>query len=301
MITTHSSVNQTWVDLNSPTKEEADSLVLTQNIDPLIAKDLLAPTPMQSSRDVDKVIYAVLHIPTFKHSHSTESNIQEIDFVISVDGLVTARYDSIDALHFFAKQIEVNEILNKGPKSHLFFGMMKEIYKSIGSELAHTEDWLEEIEKNIFEGKEKSMVFAISNAGRNLLNFKKTIDPHINIFEFIKEIGTEKFGSEFGAEAKILIGEWHRIIRKISSQLDLLMELRETNNSILSTKQNEIMKQLAILGSILLPLTIIGQLFGLSIHNFPLINHPYAFWIILSIMATVMLISIIYARVKKWM
>ena len=70
---------------------------------------------------------------------------------------------------------------------------------------------------------------------------------------------------------------------------------------MLSTKQNEIMKQLAILGSILLPLTIIGQLFGLSVRSFPLMNHPYAFWIILSLMAVVMLISVIYAKIKKWM
>lgn len=300
MITNRSFANQTWVDLNSPTKEEVDSLVLTQNIDPLIAKDLLAPTPMQSARDADGVIYAVLHIPTFKHSHSVESNIQEVDFIISADGLVTARYDSIDALHYFAKQIEVNEILNKGPKSHLFFGMMKEIYKSMLNELAHTEDWMGEIEKNIFDGKEKSMVFAISNAGRNLLNFKRTVDPHINIFEFIKEVGTEKFGSEFGAEAKILIGEWHRILKKINSQLDLLIELRETNNSMLSTKQNEIMKIFTIMAFVTFPLSLIASIFGMNTSFIPIVGLPNDFWIVMGIMFIISLAMFVYFKYKKW-
>jgi len=300
MITTRSFMDQTWVDLNSPTKEEVDSLILTQSIDPLTAKDLLAPTPTQYVQDKDRIIYAVLHIPVFKHSHSV-SGFQEIDFIISRDGLVTARYDSIDALHFFAKQIEVSEILNKGENSNLFFDMMKEIYKSMSDELACISDWMEQIEKNIFDGKEKEMVFTISNASRNLLNFKKIVEPHGNAFEFIRDIGAEKFGKEFGAQARTLLEEWRRLMKAVNNQVDLVSELRETNNSMLSTKQNEIMKQLAIIGSVLLPLTIIGQIFGLSVYSFPLKNNPGAFWIILAIMAAVALISVIYARVKKWL
>jgi len=302
MITTRAFMDQIWIDLNSPTKEEVDSLMLTQNIDPIVAKDLLAPTPTQHAQDGDKTIYAVLHIPTFKHSHSiSNSNIQEVDFIISENSLVTARYDSIDALHYFAKQVEVSEILNKGKNLHLFFGIMKEIYKSMTDELAYTEDWMEEIEKNIFEGQEKTMVFAISNVGRNLLNFKKIVDPHGNMFEFLRDIGTEKFGKEFGMQAKSLIEEWRRIMRTVNSQIDLITELRETNNSMLSTKQNEIMKQLTIIGSVILPLTIVIQLFSMSFRTFPLMDNPNAFWITLAIMAVVVLIMLAYARLKKWM
>lgn len=300
MITTRAFMDQTWTDLNSPTKEEVDSLVLTQNINPIVAKDLLTPTPSQYAKDEGNMIYMVLHIPYFKRPHLTVIS-QEVDFIIRADGVVTGRYDSIDALHYFAKQIEVNEILNRGQNVHLFFGIMNEIYKSVTDELSHTEDWMREIEKNIFEGREKQMVFAISNAGRNILNFRRIIEPHGNILEFLKETGREKFGVKFETEAKTLMSEWHRIMRVVKNQADLAIELRETNNSILSTKQNEIMRQLAIIGSILLPLTIIGQIFGLSIRSFPLVDHPFAFWIILGIMATVMTVSLIFAKIKKWM
>lgn len=299
MITTRSFMNQNWIDLNCPTKEEVDSLTLTQSIDPIVARDLLMPTPAQYAQDRDKTIYTVLHIPAFGRLHSV-CGIQEVDFIISENDLITARYDSIDALHYFAKQIEVNKILNKSENSIIFFGIMKEIYKSMSDELAYMEDWMEQIEKNIFEGQEKAMVFAISNAGRNLLNFRKIVDPHGNIFEFIRDVGTEKFGKEFGIQAKTLIEDWHRIMRMVNNQIDLVTELRETNNSMLSTKQNEIMKQITIIGSIILPLTVIGQLFGLSIHTFPLMDNPYAFWIILAIMAAVMLTVVIYTRIKKW-
>lgn len=300
MITTRSFMNQTWIDLNSPSKEEADSLILSQDIDPAVAKDLLAPTPAQHIEDRGQIIYAVLHVPTFNRSRAI-CDIQEIDCVISANSLITARYDSIDALHYFAKQIEVNEILNKGENFHMFFGMMREVYNMMEDELAYMEDQMKEIEKNIFEGKEKEMVFVISNTTRNILNFRRITDPHGNILEFLKEIGIEKFGKEFGAQVKTLIDEWRHIMRIVNNQADLMIQLREANNSILSTKQNDIMKKITIIGSVMLPLTIIGQIFGLSISYFPLKNHPGAFWIILVIMAIVMITTLIYAKAKKWM
>jgi magnesium transporter len=300
MITTRSFMGQVWIDLNSPTKEEVDSLMLTQNISPTVAKDLLAPTPTQYAEEDSQNIYAVLHIPSFRHVHANIDS-QEVDFIIRADGVITARYDSIDAIHYFAKEIEVNEILNKGKYTHLFFGIMKEIYKSLADELAYMEDWMKEIEKNIFEGREKEMVLTISNAGRNLLNFKRMVDPHGNVFEFLATVGQEKFGKVFEAEAKSMEEEWRRIIKRVNNQMDLVIELRETNNSMLSTKQNEIMKNLAVIGSVLFPLTIIGQIFGMSIRYFPLSDNPNAFWIILGLMASTMIATLIYAKVKKWM
>jgi len=300
MVTNRSFADQAWADLNSPTKEEIDALVLTQNIGPVVAKDLLSPTPMQCAKEDGEALYVVLHIPAFRHAQAAIDS-QEVDFIIGANGLTTVRYDAVDALDYFAKQMEVSEIFNKCKNSHLFFGMIGEIYKYLDDELAHMEDRLKEIEKNIFEGREKAMVFAISDASRNILNFRRTIDPHGNMFEFLKEIGKEKFGDKFGAEVKILLEEWRRLMKRAGNQMDLVTELRETNNSMLSTKQNEIMKTLAVIGSVLLPLSVIGQIFGMSIHNFPLIDNPLAFWIILSMMAIVAAVMLVYARLKKWM
>jgi magnesium transporter len=300
MITTRAFMDQTWVDLTSPTKEEVDSLILTQNISPIIANDLLTPTPTQYTEDSDKVIYIVLHLPTFSRSHPT-ADYQEIDFIISEGGVVTGRYSSIDALHYFAKQVEVGEILNKVEKSHLFFGIMKEIYKGMDDELSSMSDWMKEIERNIFEGQEKAMVPTISKAGRDLLNFKRIVEPHGSVLESLKEIGKEKFGAKFGAEIETLSAKWRHIMKRVGNQMDLIMELRETNNSLLSAKQNEIMKNLAVLGSVLLPMTIIGQIFGMSFRTFPLVDNPYAFWIVIVLMASVMILSLVFAKIKKWM
>jgi len=296
MITTRSFIDQIWVDLNSPTKEEVDSLILTHNISPTVAKDMLTPTPTQHAEEFGENIYTVIHIPSL---HSTENN-QEVDLLIADKSLITSRYDSIDALHYFSKRIEVDDILNKKEDSHIFFEMMKDIYQSIINELAFMDDQMKRIEKNIFENKEKDMVLAISNASRILLNFKRTLDPHGKIFEFLRDTGNEKFGGQFKKNANDILEEWRQVMRMVNNQIDLATELRETNNSMLSTKQNEVMKTLTILAFVTFPLSMVASIFGMNAINMPIIGTAYDFWKILGLMITISLAMFAYFKYKKW-
>ena len=300
MIVTRSFMNQVWTDLNSPTKEELDSLMLTENLDPLILKDLLAPTPKQYAKEFDQGIYAVLHIPFFKHSHSVSVE-QEIDFIITERGLITARYDSIDAVHYFGKQVEVNEVLQKQNGSHLFFGLMKEIYRFLFDEIDYTKDWLKEIDKNIFEGYEKEMVFSISAASRNILSLQRTIGPHELVIKKLITIGKNRFGESFEREALIMLDEWQRLIFELKNISDMLYDLRETNNSILSTKQNEIMKIFTILAFVTFPLSLIAAIFGMNTSFIPIVGLSYDFWLVIGLMILISLAMFSYFKYKKWM
>ena len=80
----------------------------------------------------------------------------------------------------------------------------------------------------------------------------------------------------------------------------MLDELRETNNSILTTKQNEIMKTLTILAFIVVPLATLSQIFGMNVTHTPLVGLPYDFWIIIGIMLGLALAMFGYFKYKKW-
>lgn len=302
MIVSRSIGHELWTDLSSPTKEELDSIVLSQKIDPLVVKDLLSPTPKQFAKEFSDGVYAVIHIPSFRHSHSLSFE-QEIDFIVTKNGVITSRYDSIDALHYFSKQVEVGEILFKenGNHNHLFIGLMKEIYKFLSDEADYMRDWTKEIEKNIFEGKEKDMVFGISAASRNLLNFRRIIGPHETILNTFVNVSRVHFGEKFEKEAKMLLEEWTRLQSLLHNISEMLNELRETNNSILSTKQNEIMKILTVMAFIILPLSLITSIFGMNTKSIPIVGAPHDFWVVIGIMAAATIAMFAFFRYKKWL
>src|SRR6185369_3141062 len=109
MIHTYKYKKVTWVDLECPTKDEARELMEKYDIHPLAAEELLLPTSRSKVDRYDGFVYLILHIPAWKHSH--KESVQELDIIVGKDYIITARYDTIDPLHKFAKMMEVNGVL----------------------------------------------------------------------------------------------------------------------------------------------------------------------------------------------
>ena len=300
MISKHNINSSVWVDLASPSKEELELVSRDYDLENLIKDDLAVPTPKSRNYEGNKFLYAVFHIPIFKHSGKDRT--QEIDFCIGRHVLVTARYDAIDALHKFEKETEVEEILGKSEfkHSHIFFHMMSEIQASLSDELSYMSDWIMKIEDSIFKGKEKEMVFAISEASRNMLNFRKIIEPHLDSLRFLKTEGEKRFGPSFKTGSLLLIENLERINAIAKNNLDMLIELRETNNSLLSTKQNEVMKTLTVLAFMTIPASVIASIFNMSV-DLPLVDRTDAFWIIIGGMIGLSLCMFTFFKIKKWL
>ena len=305
MINTHKYNGETWIDIDNGTTEEFHSLIDKYGIHPFVAKELTSITPKPRLELHDKYIYCILHFPVFKHTHK-EGRSQEIDFVIGRDILITARYDTIDAIHRFGKELEVNEILDKSSdkkKAHdhiIFMRMLRELYNSLFDELEYIEDITEDITNDIFKGKEKEMVVSISEVTRTLLDFKRTTDLHHKILESLRDHGQRIFGDVFGHEVDTIFVDYQRINTTIKSNLEMLRELRDTNNSLLTSKQNETVKQLTVLGGILLPMNLLSWIFAMRTGGVPLESNPNGFWIVIVSMLAYALIAIVYSRHKKW-
>ena len=304
MISVYKHKHLTWVDVESPSSEEVRELMGKYNIDPLVAEELLLPT-LKPRVDVYKnFIYLILHFPAFRHTHGDNPN-QEIDFIIGKDFLITTRYDSVDPLHKFSKVFEVNSVLDRSDigdhAGYLFFYMVRKLYKSLEHELEYISDSLGIIEEDIFEGKEKEMVIALSNVSRVLLNLRQAITPHHEILNSFCDAGKVFFGEKFGYHLSSIMGEYYRIKNSANSLIDTLNELRQTNNSLVSTKQNEVMKVLTIMAFITFPLSLMASIFGMNTLYLPIVGHPFDFWIIISIMLVAMGFFFAYFKYKEWL
>lgn len=135
--------------------------------------------------------------------------------------------------------------------------MLRGLYASVFEELETIEDSIENITNNIFKNKEREMVVAISEITRTLLEFKRVTDLHYEILEAIKQRGQEIFGDGFAHEMEAVILDYQKINTIIKSHLEMVRDLRQTDNSLLSAKQNETIKRLTLVGAVLTVLFII--------------------------------------------
>ena len=293
-----------WVDIQSPTPEEIRALMEEFKIHPLVAEELLVPTVRPKVDWYPNLIYLVLHFPTITHKHDGGFE-QEIDFIVGKKFLITAHYDFIDSLHEFSKTFEVSSILQKDNMGehagYIIFYLLKELYKKLDMDLEHIRSDFKEIESKIFSGNERAMVNTISRLNRDLLNFKQAIRPHKETLESFEIVGTKLFGQEFSHYLHEILGEYLKVSSMLDGYRETLAELRDTNDSLLTTKTNEVMKTFTIMAFVMLPATLVASVFGTSLGDIPFAHNPNGFWIVCGIIVFVAASTFLLIKNKKWM
>jgi magnesium transporter len=98
-----------------------------------------------------------------------------------------------------------------------------------------------------------------------------------------------------------LSGDYDRLANEMKSNRASLLELRDTNNSLLTTKQNEIMKIFTIMAFVTFPLSLFASLFGMNTVGTPILGNRLDFWIIVGIMFAAASVFFAFFKYKKWL
>ncbi len=312
--------NLVWVDLESPSQDELKTVMREFNIDPLVAQELLEPSLKPRTEDYKDFLYLALHFPSIRDGKMLSE--QEIDFVLGKNFLITARYQAIPAIEELKKTVEKEAHLSAASSRELnhdvvathyaadiLLNLLQKMYTVVEKQIEDVEDDLEEIEEEIFNENEKEMVFALSYAGRDILNLKQALDPHQEILRSLAQL-IEKYSSESQKMKLKSIEDIYYKLRKKTNQLwHSLSELRETNNSLLSTKQNEVMKIFTILAFVTFPLSLVSSIFGMNTEYMPVQGRHLDlgfvvipdFWLVIAMMTLATILMFVYFKKKKWM
>ncbi len=302
MISEHKHKKLTWIDLESPTREEVIKISEKYDLSPLVSDEILRKT-MRSKVDLySDTIYLILHFPITNRRRDTES-MAEIDFIIGKNFLITAHYELIDPIHKFSKDFEVNSILKKTEigkhAGFMFFHLIKELYRHAEGQLEDIDLLLKKIERNIFEGKESEMVKDISYVNRKLLDFKQATRFHKEVLNSFDIAAKKFFGDDFSYYLSTIQGEYNKVQNLLDSHKEVLLDLRDTNDSLLTDKTRYIMRKLTVLSFTMLPLTVIISIFLITPESF-LIQTKTAMYFALFIVLVVPVVIYFFFKNSKW-
>ena len=93
-------------------------------------------------------------------------------------------------------------------------------------------------------------------------------------------------------------------INQISSTVnaikDKLSSMSDYYISVVSNRTNEVMKTLALVATICIPITVIAGVYGMNFQHMPELSHPSAYPIVLATMVGIGLSLYGYFKKKKW-
>ena len=306
MIYKYKYKNTTWVDLESPSHAEIMNTIEEFDLPQIMAEELGTCTLRSKVDYYDrlKLIYLVLHFPVI--DGGTEHLEQEIDFVVGKNFLITTRYEKIDPLNNFSRLFDRDTFLDKASMGehagYLFIHLMRELYRNSLDNLDNINDSLKGVEEQIFKGFQTEAVTVISNTNRKYLNFKQALRHHGEILKSFESAGRDLFGDNFKYSLELISSEHNRVKNTLDVGKEILNDLRDTNDSLLSTKTNQTMKRLTAMTFTLLPITLITGIFGMNVHDsIVFIQDGRDFILVILLMVIVGLSMFVYFKAKKWL
>lgn len=295
--------NINWIDFENPTAEDITFLQENFDIHPLAIEEFTTPTFRPKVTQYNNCLFLTIHLPLFNVKSRT-TYPEELDIVLTKTHLITSHkkdiYQLSEFLHLLSSSEGRRRHFMSDTPTHLLYNLLEKLVESCFPRLDHMSENLDEIEKQVFAGNEKEMVFEISVVKRDILNFRRTMMPQRSILESLARKKTDLVSAELRPYYQDLVGTNIRIWNDLESKKETIESLEETNNSLLSNKLNLTMKVLTIFSAVMLPMTVYSNILAMSA-DIPFGKNPLGFWIHIGIMLFISFLTITLFKIRKWL
>lgn len=297
--------NITWINIQEPKEKNLEELKEKFNLHPFIIKQFLPPIHRPKIEEYPGQIFIILHFPIYD-TKTKQTNLIELDFIITENTIITSHNKLFANLETFFNDCDLQDYhKNQHFKSagHLLFGILDWLIDSCLPMLDNVEEKIDDIEKHVFEGKEKEMLMEIAMTKKDIIDFRRAIKPQRSVLEILGKKSIRIFGEKIRPLSQEVIGSVIRVWNVLENHRELITSIEQTNNSILSYKLSDIMKFLTVVSFITLPISVIVGFFGMNVfHDISFINESKNVWVyVLLLMFITTGIMIIYFRKKKWL
>jgi magnesium transporter len=293
----------TWVHLAQPTLTEASALADRFGFHELDVEDVLSKRQRAKVDEYPEYLFFVLHFPIYDKT-AKRLNAAELDVFLGPDFLITLPNAELLPVTYLFRRCEEDEerraeLFTKG-SGYLLYHVLDDLFDycfPILDKIAHK---LDVIEDEVFEGRSKEVVRDLSNVKQEIISYRKIIKPERSTLRVL-EGRVQRFLPE-GLDLYFddIVDAIERVWDLLDNYKEVVEGLESTNESVISHRQNDVLRVLTIISVTMLPLFVITGIFGMNV-AFPGEGSRDAFWAILGIMIAALLGMVGFFRWKRWL
>ena len=124
---------------------------------------------------------------------------------------------------------------------------------------------LDSIEDDMFEGRSEEVVRDISNVKQEIISYRKIIKPERSTLRLLERHVERFLPEELELYFDDIVDAAERIWDLLDNYKEVVEALEDTNESVISHRQNDVLRILTVFSVVLLPLTLITGIFGMNV------------------------------------
>ena len=270
---------------------------------PLDLEDVLSKRQRPKVDEYPDYLFGVLHFPVYDKAIQ-RLNAAELDVFLGNGWLVTL--PAVELLpvtrlfHRCEEDEELREQLFGKGSGYLLYHILDDLFDYCFPILDKIGHKLDAVEDDMFEERAEDVVRDISNVKQEIISYRKIIKPERSTLRLLERQIERFLPEDLELYFDDIVDATERIWDLLDNYKEVVEALEDTNESVISHRQNDVLRILTIFSVVLLPLTLITGLFGMNV-RFPGFESAAAFWGIVAAMVVVLVALIGFFRYKRWL
>jgi magnesium transporter len=296
-----------WIDLVDPTPLELHD-VLPEHIHSTALQALLAPhqhddEPRPRIDSHGDYVLGILLLP-IEVRKDDRLYYQEIDFVATETQLVTVSKTPPGEKPF--DPAPAKEACRVHEDVGMFvYHLIDEVAEGFLNVVDELDDEIDELEDLIEDGDVRELGRRVRGIRHDLLGVRRTLSPTRDAVRKIVDNRVELDGGElFPQNVEIAFGNaFDKLLRGsegLDAARDALAGIRDYLQGKISNDQNEVMKRLTVIASLLLLPTFIVGLYGQNFRHIPELGWSWGYWWAWGLIVGTTIGQLVFFRWKRW-
>jgi len=301
--------SERWIDLVDPDAAAIEAAVTTDVL-PMDVQRLLEPTradtqPRPRLAAHGNYVFGVLVLPTSDPDDGSVT-CHEIDVVATLDRLVTVRKTPPSLVTCDISELVTTANRDDFPAGMCLYQLIDEIAERFLVVVDRFDDEIDELEDNVGTWTAKDIRFRIASLRHEILEVRRVLTPTRDAARAVLDDRVEIDGDVtlFPREIELHFADAYDKLLRATDGLDLSRDLlagvRDFHQAQVANDQNEVMKRLTVVASVLLVPTFIVGLYGQNLHGGPEFGWRDGYWFSWGLIVVTTIAQLLYYRRKRW-
>jgi magnesium transporter len=298
--------NVVWVDLQGETeehrKEAEDVFTNIFNFHHLTIEDCFETRNQPKVEAFEKYLYFIVHGIKPGETNAANFVTKELDGYLGSNFVVTFHTERFRSIKTVKQQIRSSTFVTQRGAAYLLqriFDEIVDLYMPVVDDFDRSLNLLEE---RVFDMKRNNneIMAEIMNIRRSVARMRRISARQLEVLYRISHGEFPQIPERTLPFYRDVHDHLVRITDVAENYRDLVSGLFDIHFSVIATRTNDVMKTLAVVSAIILPLSLIAGIYGMNFKKLPGDDVEYGLWITVAAMVAITIVLLIYFWRRGW-
>jgi magnesium transporter len=291
-----------WLNVNALQVDAVTNIATQLGLHELALQDILQLTLRPKRNEYDD--YTLM---TLKMAHANtgaygaDIEFEQISLLIFPTMIISFQQYPGDVFDSLRKKLtRSGSKLRQRGIDYLLYNLLDNLVNAYIALTDVLSDETDALETTLIEQTDDISLQALYQTKSNMMSLRKSLFPLRDILSYLYQEDLEWIDPNNIVYLRNCSDHVKHTLDNLDMQRELISNMFDIHLSRQNNKMNEVMKVLAIFGTIFIPLTFITGLYGMNFDYIPELKWHYGYYAVLSTMGVVTSTLVYFFKRKKW-